>query len=64
MSHKGFEDNSRDELSGIGINEILLKIVSCNGNNQEDNTTVILMCSRNLISYYTFKGFVIPKNIP
>ena len=59
LLHRGFEDNSFDELSGIGIPEILLKNVSCYDYIQDENSTLILTCRSKLVSYYLSEGFVI-----
>ena len=59
MLHKAFEETSYDELSVIGIPEVLLKIVSCLVYVQENNHTVILTCRSKLVSYYLSKGFLI-----
>ena len=48
-SHKKFEDTLFDELSVIGIPEILLKIVSCYSFVQEDNSTIMLTYRSKLV---------------
>ena len=58
LPHIGFEDTPYDELSIIGIPEILLNIVSCHGFSQEENQKVILMWRIKLVLYYLSKGFV------
>ena len=58
LLHRGFEDNSFYELLGIGVPEILLKIVSCYGSIIDNNSTLILTCRSKLVSYYLSKGFV------
>ena len=50
-SHRGFEDTSFDELSGIGIPDILLNVVLCYGFVKGYNSTLILTCRINLVSY-------------
>ena len=60
LSHQRFEENSFDEISGTGIPEILLNIVSCYGFFQQDIPTVILTCRIKLVPYYLSKGFVVP----
>ena len=49
-------------LSDIGIPEMLLGVVCCQGYIQEDNPVVILTCNIKLISYYLTNGFVIIEN--
>ena len=55
LSQTLFKDTSFDELSGIGIPEILLKFVSCYGFVQEKNLTLIFMCRSRLVLYYLSK---------
>ena len=43
----------------MGIPEILLNIESCYSFFQDKNSTLILTCRRNLVSYYSSKGFLI-----
>ena len=50
-SHRNFEDNSFEELSVIGIPEILFNIVSCYGFFQDKNSTLIFTCRSKLVSY-------------
>ena len=71
LLHRGFENNSFDEISGIGIQEGSLNILSCNSFIQEKNSTLILTCRSKLVSYYLSKGFVTieffskaSKNVP
>ena len=69
--HRGVVDTSLNDLSGIGITEILLNIVSCYIFVQFENSTLILTCRSKLVSYYPSKGFLILeryskalKNVP
>ena len=62
LSHILFEDTSYDELSGIGIPEMLLNIVSCCVFLKEDTPTVIFTCRSKLVSYYPSKGYVMLTN--
>ena len=50
--HRWFEDNSFDELSGIGIPEILLNIKPFHDFIQDDNSTLILTCRGKVVLYY------------
>ena len=59
MSYKGFEDTSYFELSGFGIPEILLNIMSCYGCVQEDPPTINLDFRSKLVLYYLSKCLVI-----
>ena len=59
LSHKGFEYTSFHELSGIGIPEILINIVSCYGFIQQVTSTLILTSRSKLVSCYISKGFMI-----
>ena len=52
-------DTSFDELSGIGIPEIVLNIVSCYGFVHYKNSTLILTCRSKLVLYHLSKGFLI-----
>ena len=56
--HRGFEDTSFNNLSGIGITDILLNIVSCYGFIQDNNSTLILTRRIILVSYYLPNFFV------
>ena len=51
ICNRVFEDTLFDELSLIGIPEILLIIVSCYGFIQEVNTTLICTCRIKIVSY-------------
>ena len=42
FSHRGFEETASENISGIGITEILLNIVSCYGFIQEVTSTLML----------------------
>ena len=58
LSHKLFEDNFFDELSGIGIIKTLVNIVSCYGFVQENTSTLIYTEIIKFLSYYLYEGFV------
>ena len=59
LSHRVFKDTSFDELSVIGIPELLLNIVYCYGFVQDVNTKLILTFRRKLVSDDLSKGFVV-----
>ena len=59
LNHREFGDTSFYELSGIGIPEILLNIVSCYGYIKDENSTLILTWKGKLVSYYLSNVFVI-----
>ena len=62
LLHGGFENTSFDELSRIFIPEILLNVLSCYGDIQDNSSTLILACRIKLVSYYLSKGvFIIEK---
>ena len=63
LTHKLFEENLYDNISGIGITEMLLNIVSCYVFYQEDTPTATFMRMRNLVSYYLSKSFLCFDNI-
>ena len=54
--HKGFEDAYYNEISGIGIPELLMNIVSCNEFEKRNTPTTNLTCRRNLVWYYLVYG--------
>ena len=62
LEHKGFENRKLNDISGIGIPELLMNIMSCHGFVNYEKSTVIFSCHRKLITYYLSKGFVIPNN--
>ena len=53
------EEASYDELLGIGITEVSMKLISCHGFTKKKNPTVILVSRSRLLNYYLAKGFVI-----
>ena len=55
--NSAFKDTSFNLLLGIGIPELLLNLVSCNGFTKKPNSTVILNCQSRLIHNYLAKGF-------
>ena len=56
---QGFENRTYNYVSGMGIPELLMNIISCHvfGNNK--NSVVIFSCRRKLVDCYLSKGFVI-----
>ena len=52
-----YEEASFNILIGIGIQELLLNLVSCHGLTKKLNSTVILNCRSHLINNYLAKGF-------
>ena len=59
---KGFEDAYYNEISGIGIPELLMDIVSCYGFVKYNTPTVILTCQRHILSYYLSRSsLILPK---
>ena len=54
-----FEKNKFNYLSGLGIPNILMNIMSCNGFDKSSILTVILTCRSDLVPHYLYKGFVI-----
>ena len=58
-SDKLFEDRSYNELLGIFIPEVLMKLILCHVFTKDKNSTVILLCCNQLVEYYLEKGFVI-----
>ena len=70
LSKPTFEQTSINILLGIGIPELLLKLVSCHGFMKKPDSTVILNYQYRLVSNYLSKGFYIiekyseQKNMP
>ena len=56
-----FEKTSFNILIGIGIPELLLKLVSCHGLMEKPNSTVILNYQYRLVNNHLEKGFYIIK---
>ena len=54
-----FKNTSFNMLSGIGIKELLLNLVSCHGFTKKQNSTVIFNCQTCLVTNYLSKGFSI-----
>ena len=52
---KPFCNTIFDDLSGIGIPEVLTNIMYCHVFSKENQSTVILTCQSALISYYLSK---------
>ena len=49
-SGKMFGEESYNGLLGIGIPEVLMKLVSCHGLTNKPNLTVILVCQFSLVN--------------
>ena len=62
VTNNGFENKKYNDISGVGIPEILMNIISCHGFVNNKNSVVILSCRRKLVDYYLSKGFVIIEN--
>ena len=58
-NNKNFKENSLNLLLGVGIPELLLKLLSCNEFMLKSNSTVILNCRSRRINNYLSKGFSI-----
>ena len=54
-----FEQTSFNILLGIGIPELLLNLLSCNGFMKKTGSTVILNCQYRLVNNYLAKVFYI-----
>ena len=50
--NKGFKNTTYNDISGIGIPEILMKIISCHGFVNDSNSAVIFSCCIKLVDYY------------
>ena len=59
VENKGFKNKKYNDISGIGIPELLINIISCNVFVNDTKSDVILSCHRKLVDYYISKGFVI-----
>ena len=57
--NKGFENTTNNRISGIGIPEILTKIVSCQEFLNDTKSHFILSWRIKLIDYYISRGFLI-----
>ena len=52
FSHKGFENITFNDISIIGITELLMNVKCCHRFVNDKKKTVILACHTELISYY------------
>ena len=52
-------DTNYDNVLGIGITDLLLKLLSCHGFSKNNESVVILKCPIRMSEYYFNKGFVI-----
>ena len=59
---QGYENITYNAVSGIGIPEILMNIISCHVFVTNRKSTVILSCCRKLIDYYLQKCFFLKNN--
>ena len=57
--NKNSNDTDYDNLLGIGIPDLLLNLLSCNGFLKNSKYIVILKCPNRMSEYYFNKGFVI-----
>ena len=51
-AHIGFQNRTYNDLSGIGIPELLTNIMPCHGFVNDKDSTVIFLCSSKLVDYY------------
>ena len=61
-AHKVFEKTTFNDISGIGIQELLMKIMYYHGFVKDKKATVTLKCRRKLVPYHPSRGFVILEN--
>ena len=54
-----FKNTKLNNVSGLGIPDVLMNIMSCHGFLQPSISKVILTCGSALVPYYPSKGFVI-----
>ena len=59
VSNEGFENTTYNNVSVIGILELLININSCNDFVNHTKCAVIFSCCSKLVSYYLSKVFVI-----
>ena len=52
LERNGFVNTTFNNISGIGITELLMKIMSCNWFMKDNETTIISSCSRILVFHY------------
>ena len=52
------EDKDYDSLFGIGIPDIFMNMLSCQGFINNNNSIVILKCPNKMSQYYFNKGFI------
>ena len=52
-------DKSFNIILGIGIPDLLINLMSCNGFLKNINYVVILKCPKRMLEYYSKKGFAI-----
>ena len=62
MTIKGFENIRFNDISGIGIPELLMNIMSYYRFVKNKKSTVILSCCRKLVDHNLSKVFVIIEN--
>ena len=58
---QGYENITYNAVSGIGISEILMNIISCHGFVNNTKSAVILSFCSKLVDYYLQKCFVLLK---
>ena len=51
LAHKGFENTKFNDISVIGITELLINIIYFHGFVKKKNTTAVLWYPRKLVSY-------------
>ena len=54
-----FENTNFKNLSGLGISDILINIMSCHGFSKSSISIVVLTCCNDLVPYDISKGLVI-----
>ena len=54
-----YGDKSFDVILGIGIPDLLMKLMSCHGFLKNINSVVILKCPKSMLEYYFLKGLTI-----
>ena len=62
VANKGFENTTYNDISGIGIPELLMNIISCRGFVNNTKSDAILSYRSKLVDYCLSKGFVIFEN--
>ena len=58
FNNKAFQNSIVDDISGIDITEVLMKIIICCVFSKKENEITILKCCSKLVSYYLSKVFV------